>query len=243
VNAGETVHFKIDTTAAAFNMDIYRLGYYAGRGARKVTSIAGIGGQNQPNCLTGAANELLVAFVSADDTSAGNKVNSLSGAGLTWALVQRTNTRRGTAEIWRAFAPAALTNVTVTATLAQAVASSITVISFKGADPSGTNGSGAIGVVASGSAAAGAPTATLITTRAGSWVFGVGTNWDSPVARTLGPNQTLRHQYLPPVGDTYWVQGMTSPTPVAGTAATINDVAPTGDQYNLSICEILPAVQ
>jgi hypothetical protein len=28
---------------------------------------------------------------------------------------------------------------------------------------------------------------------------------------------------------------------VAGTVVTINDTAPTGDRYNLSICEILPA--
>jgi len=192
---------------------------------------------------TSAANELLVAFVSADDITAGNTVTGVSGANLTWALVRRTNTRRGTSEIWRAFAPATLANVTVTATLAQSVASSIIVIGFKGADLSGTNGSGAIGAVASGSSAAGAPTAKLTTTRSGSWVFGVGNDYDRPIPRTLGPNQTLHHQYMPPVGDTYWVQGMTSATPQAGTSVTINDVAPTGDQYNLSICEILPAVQ
>src|SRR4051812_13679234 len=28
VNVGETVHFKVDTTAATFNADIYRIGYY-----------------------------------------------------------------------------------------------------------------------------------------------------------------------------------------------------------------------
>jgi len=41
-------------------------------------------------------------------------VNSVAGGSLTWVLVQRTNTQSGTAEIWRAFAPTALTNVTVT---------------------------------------------------------------------------------------------------------------------------------
>ncbi len=29
---GDTVHFKVDTTAPAFQLDIYRLGYYAGQG-------------------------------------------------------------------------------------------------------------------------------------------------------------------------------------------------------------------
>jgi hypothetical protein len=35
---GDTVHFKVDTSASAFRLDIYRLGYYAGRGARKVAA-------------------------------------------------------------------------------------------------------------------------------------------------------------------------------------------------------------
>ena len=191
---------------------------------------------------TTSANELLLAFLSADDSAPGNTVVSVAGAGLTWVMAVRANASRGTAEIWRAFAPAALTNVTVTATLAQTAASSLTVVSFKGVDTTGTNGSGAIGAIRSASAPSGAPTATVTTTRAGSWVFGVGADWSNPIARTLGPNQTMVHQYMPPVGDTYWVQRMTSPTPLSGTSVTINDTAPTGDQYNLSICEILAAV-
>ena len=47
------------------------------------------------------------------------------------------------------------------------------------------------------------------------------------------------HQYLTPVGDTYWVQRQNSITPVSGTLVTINDTAPTTDRYNLSIAEIL----
>lgn len=38
VNAGETQQFKIKTTAAAYRIDIYRLGYYQGLGARKVVA-------------------------------------------------------------------------------------------------------------------------------------------------------------------------------------------------------------
>jgi len=194
---------------------------------------------SSPAFSTTAVNELLVAFVSADDSAAGNKVNSISGGGLTWELVLRTNAKRGTAEIWRAFSVNALSNVTVTATLAQSVASSITVVSFKGTDTTGVNGAGAIGATKSASGI-GAPTANLTTTRAGSWVFGVGTDWDSPTGRTIGSGQTMIHQYMPPVGDTYWVQRQTSPTAASGTIVTINDTAPTGDQYNLSICEIRP---
>ena len=49
------------------------------------------------------------------------------------------------------------------------------------------------------------------------------------------------HQYLATTGDTFWVQRQTSTTPASGTAVTINDTAPTGDRFNLSLCEVLPA--
>ena len=35
VDHGETVHFKIDTPSTAYHLDIYRMGYYGGDGARK----------------------------------------------------------------------------------------------------------------------------------------------------------------------------------------------------------------
>jgi hypothetical protein len=72
-------------------------------------------------------------------------------------------------------------------------------------------------------------------------VLGVGNDFDNATARTLGTGQRLVHQYLTPTGDTYWMQIQNAPTPLSGTSVTINDTAPTGDQYNLSICEILPA--
>ena len=147
----------------------------------------------------------------------------------------------GTSEIWRAFAAAPLTGVTVTASLSQPVSSMITVISFANVDTSGTNGSGAIGATAAASSLAGAPTATLVTTRNNAWVFGVGNDYDNPIGRTVGSGQTLVHQYLPPVGDTYWVQRRLTPTPLAGTSVTINATAPTGDRYNLFIAEIRPS--
>jgi hypothetical protein len=54
----------------------------------------------------------------------------------------------------------------------------------------------------------------------------------------VGAGQTLVHQYLAPVGDAYWVQRTTAAVPLSGTSVTISDTAPTGDRYNLSICEI-----
>jgi hypothetical protein len=50
---GETQQFKIDTNASAYTIDIYRMGYYGGFGARLVTSVAPTATlpQNQPNCI------------------------------------------------------------------------------------------------------------------------------------------------------------------------------------------------
>ena len=189
---------------------------------------------------TTAGNELLLAFVSADQvSSASTTVTKIAGGGLTWVLVQRTNVQKGTAEIWRAFATSTVSAVTVTATLSQSVCSSITVMSFTGVNTGGTNGSGAIGATGSENANPGAPTATLVTTGNGSFVLGVGNDWDNAIARTVGPAQTLVHQYLAPVEDTYWVQMQSSATPLSGTSVTINDTAPTTDRYNLSIVEVL----
>jgi hypothetical protein len=195
-----------------------------------------------PTFSTAAGNELLLAFVAGDYLTGPNTtVTSMTGAGLTWQLVVRTNVQSGNSEIWRAFAPSPLTNVSVTATLSQQAVSAITIVSFTGADTSGTNGSGAIGATGSANAASGAPTASVTTTRANSWVFGIGNDYDNPIARAVGANQTLVHQYFTPTGDTYWVQRQNSTTPVVGTVVTINDTAPTADRYNLSVCEILPA--
>src|SRR5438552_489901 len=113
-----------------------------------------------PAFSTAAPNELMLAFIATDALGGVASVTGVSGGGLTWALVVRSNTQLGTSEIWRAFAPSPLTGATVTATVNQLVVSSITIVSFTGVDVSGTNGSGAIGAVASTNAASGAPTAS-----------------------------------------------------------------------------------
>jgi fibronectin type 3 domain-containing protein/regulation of enolase protein 1 (concanavalin A-like superfamily) len=53
VNLGGTIRFKIDTPASAYSIDIYRLGYYGGMGARKVATVAPSAPlpQQQPACL------------------------------------------------------------------------------------------------------------------------------------------------------------------------------------------------
>jgi hypothetical protein len=60
VNAGQRVDFKIKTDASAYSVEIYRLGYYDGRGARKITDVTPSAPlpQIQPGCITESATEL-----------------------------------------------------------------------------------------------------------------------------------------------------------------------------------------
>ncbi len=53
INQGGTVHFKIDTDSPNYHIDIYRMGYYGGNGARKITTISPSASlpQTQPACL------------------------------------------------------------------------------------------------------------------------------------------------------------------------------------------------
>lgn len=61
VNVGQTISFKIKTDAAAYTIDIYRMGYYGGKGARLVASVNSSVPlpQTQPACLTDASTGLV----------------------------------------------------------------------------------------------------------------------------------------------------------------------------------------
>ncbi|WP_229068338.1 DUF4082 domain-containing protein [Actinoplanes sp. DH11] len=58
VNAGARVDFKIKTDASEYTVDIYRLGYYDGDGARWIDDVAPVGKQDQKECVTNSATEL-----------------------------------------------------------------------------------------------------------------------------------------------------------------------------------------
>ena len=61
VNRGQTINFKINTTAASYRVDVYRLGYYGGLGARKVATITPTASlpQTQPPCVRDASTGLV----------------------------------------------------------------------------------------------------------------------------------------------------------------------------------------
>jgi hypothetical protein len=94
---------------------------------------------------------------------------TVSGGGLTWTLVARSNTQFGDAEIWTATAPATLVNATVTSTPSlSGFNQSLTVMAFAGA--------GGIGSSVTGGANSTAPSVSLTATRVGYEDFGYGPN-------------------------------------------------------------------
>lgn len=192
----------------------------------------GAGNVTTPAFSTLSQGDTLLALVAAD--GAVGQTATVSGAGLRWAMVRRANTSGGTSEIWKATALGALSNVTVTSTLGQTGGhhQSLQVLAI--ANAAGIGGAG------SASAGRGAPSVSLTAQQAGSWVFGVGNDWDRAVARTLPSDQSIVHQWVDTgVGDTFWSQRVTAPTAAAGTTVTVRDTAPTTDQYNMAAVEVL----
>ena len=61
VNVGGTINFKIESPAKSYTVDIYRIGYYGGDGARKITSLTPNISvtQSQPACNVTASTGLI----------------------------------------------------------------------------------------------------------------------------------------------------------------------------------------
>lgn len=60
INSGDTVQFKIKTDATAYSIQVFRLGYYQGKGARKIADVSpsAVLPQSQPACATDPATEI-----------------------------------------------------------------------------------------------------------------------------------------------------------------------------------------
>ena len=92
MNQGGTVAFKINTNAKAYTINIYRLGYYGGMGARKVATVTPSVPlpQTQPACLSDTSTGL---------TDCGNwavtatwQVPTTATSGVYFAHIERTDT-------------------------------------------------------------------------------------------------------------------------------------------------------
>ena len=98
VNQGGTVRFKIDTDATAYRIDIYRLGYYNGMGARLVnTVLPSAAPQIQPLCIGDSATGLIDCGNWQD--SAAWTVPSNATSGIYFAKLVREDGTPGTSHI------------------------------------------------------------------------------------------------------------------------------------------------
>jgi hypothetical protein len=185
---------------------------------------------------TAFPGELLLAFIASDGpSSSGSQTVTVSGAGMTWLLVKRSNGAPGDAEIWATIAPTRLTNATVTATQSRAgFRMFVNVV--------GISGSAGLGASAAAGGLTGAPKVSLVTTQPQSLVFAVGNDWSRAVTHVPGPNQVIERQLLDTVtGDTYWTQNTSTQSGAAGSTVVMNDTSPTNDNWNLAAVEVLAA--
>jgi hypothetical protein len=189
-----------------------------------------------PAFSTSSVGDLLVAFVAADGPATGGSqtIKSVVGGGLTWTLAERSDGQPGSAEIWTTKATTALSNTTVTASLGvSGYVADITVAAFSGAS--------GIGARAAANAASGAPTVSTTSTASGSWLWGIGNDWDNGVARTVGSGQVIVDQYVDSqFGNTFWVQHTAAMSGGVGVAESLSDTAPTADRFDMAAVEILP---
>jgi hypothetical protein len=200
-----------------------------------VVSQTGTTTATTPAFSTTEPGEILLAFADSDGPATGSQTLGVSGAGLSWSLVKRSNSQAGDAEIWTATTVASLLNATVTATAADSgYKQSLTVVALSGAY--------GVGASAAASAAKGAPSIGLTATEAGSVAFATGDDSAGGTARTLGAGQELLAQTVEAsAGDTYWSQYATTPSSAAGQTLTLDDTAPTTDPWDLAAVEVLPS--
>jgi hypothetical protein len=194
-----------------------------------------VGGQDTmttPAFSTKSKSDLLVAFVAYDGPTSSTQSATVTGAGLVWKLLTRSNSQAGTSEIWSTQAPNILSGATVTSTPGKVgYHGSLTVIAF-------TNAAG-VGIVNQAGASSGAPDIVISGASAGNWVFAVGHDWDSAVARVPVSGQVLVHQRVDTqTGDTYWVQSTTAPATVNG-SIDIRNTSPTNDRWTYAAVDII----
>jgi hypothetical protein len=91
VNHGSTVNFKIQSGTANWRIDIYRLGYYQGNGARLITTISKTSKQTQPAPVTNSATGEVDAGNWAVTASWAVPASAVSGVYIAH-LVDQTNT-------------------------------------------------------------------------------------------------------------------------------------------------------
>jgi hypothetical protein len=186
-----------------------------------------------PSLSTSGPNETLLAMV-ASDGPIGQAV-SVAGGGLTWHLLNRSNSWNGTAEVWSAAAATQLSGATITSTQSSpGYDQSLTVLALSGAS--------GVGATAGGSDDSSPPSVTLTTTAAGSTILGVGFDWSSPSAHVPLSGQYIAHQWIDQANsESFWTQGALAPSAAPGSRVSFGNGSPTSDMWNLTAVEVVPA--
>jgi len=105
VNIGQSINFKIKSPASSYAIDIYRMGYYGGDGARLVTSITPdiAVSQSQPICGTGTGTDTDTVTGLVDcgnwSVSATWNVPATAVSGVYFARIYRTDGTSGANQI------------------------------------------------------------------------------------------------------------------------------------------------
>lgn len=187
--------------------------------------------------FTAPANSAIVAFVTSDgDTTSGIPTYTVTGGGLTWSLAKRQQARFGGCEIWTAFSSAG-GSMTVTATPSTGTYETcLHVEVLTGAESTWA------GATAGASLNGGLASASLTTTRDGSWVMACSSDWAEKGAGTAGTGQTMTSEYNAAgfISCHNWRQ--TSTTATSGTSVTLNLTAPAAQDFNCAVIEIREAV-
>jgi hypothetical protein len=118
--------------------------------------------------ITRTPGDLLVAFVAASGPANAGQQAQVSGGGLTWTLAAREDTQSGDAEIWTATAAKHGLYRVTSALTRSGYTQQLTVVAF-----ASTSG---LGKIVTADDRTGAPTASLTTSGAGSWVFAAGSD-------------------------------------------------------------------
>jgi hypothetical protein len=224
-----------------------------------------------PGVTATSPSTLFVAFIASDSgqgpASGGppldGRIQNVEGGGLVWTRRAEAHLsitgEPSIAEIWTAFSPTSKRPFTVTVTRnndngaltycdnyqggsGPDVANGMVFIqAITGADPKNPIGATTIAGVGKRSARVAPASITLTTTRPGSLVTAVGSDWSNPKPRTIPTGQVMLHEDVStPNGDDYWVQGLTGAVATPG-PITLSVSDPTGDDCNMAAVEVLRA--
>jgi hypothetical protein len=195
-------------------------------------SARGHGTVSSPSFHTAAAGETLVALVaSGGPHGAARQTASVTGAGLRWNLLTRSDAGRGDAEIWVATSPTVLNAARVTSTLGKpGYDQELTVTAMEGIK--------GVGASSAAAGAGGPPRLVLRTANPTSLVFAVATG-SGAVARTWPAGWVGLGQWMDRAGQaTFWGQYTNQPTGAAGTVVTVKATAPVDGPWNVAAVEL-----